>query len=190
MNTLSQIFQGIRRAFQWWIVVQPWEQALRVRMGKHVQRIGPGVHLRIPLVHSVYRQSVRMRVTTLPLQTLTTTDGKTLTLAATVGYVIDDIERLYQTLHHAEGTIINMAQSTIAEYVSTSTLKDVQPAAVESHVSGKLAFDRYGLGEARIRIVDFAVVRTFRLMNSEDYRDSGGGERLNTNVSTDKEGAL
>lgn len=185
MTTFSQIMDAIRRALQWWIIIAPWEQGIRVRMGKHVTRLEPGVHLRLPLVHAVYRQSVRMRWCDLPTQTIATADGKTVTLSVTLGYQVDDIERLYTTLHHAEATLRNMTLSAVAAAIHGMDAECCTPRAVEEHATDALDFAAYGVGEVRIRATDFAFVRTYRLI--QDQRWVTAGDDLDTTQPADRE---
>lgn len=179
MNTLWQLLTQIRRVFEWWVVVQPWEQALRVRLGKHVRRLGSGCHLRVPFADVIYRQSVRMRWCDLSTQTITTADGKAVTLSAALGYQIADIERLYQSLHHAEGTLQYLAMCAIAEAVHGAQAADCRPETVQDRADAALQLEPYGIADASIRVTDFAFVRTYRLI--QDQKWGGTGDQLNTN---------
>src|SRR6267154_2769131 len=75
----------------WWVVVEPWEKALRVRLGKRVVEFGPGIHFRFPYIDVIYRNSTRLHFTSLDPQTVTSQDGKTITFAGVFGYVIEDL---------------------------------------------------------------------------------------------------
>lgn len=177
MNSLWELLRRFGELFVWWTVVQPWEGAIRVRFGKRVRTLAPGVHLRIPYADSVYRQTVRLRLCMMGIQTLSTSDGKTITLAASLGYRIADVWKLYNTLHHAEATIQNLAMGEIARFVQGRTLAECGPAAIEKAVSSALSLDQYGISADGIRLLDFAVVKTYRLINEQRY---GTGDLLDT----------
>lgn len=178
MNLFREIITGIRRLFEWWVVVAPWEQALRVRLGRHVRKLESGWHFRIPLIDRIYLQSVRRRYVNLPMQTLTTRDGKTITIAGALAYAIGDIEKLYQTLHHAEGTLISTAMAAIASMVHESDSKECKPADIVQRVASELKFAQCGIADVELSILDFAIVRTFRIMQSDRWL--GGGDALDT----------
>lgn len=178
MNTFWQVVTQLRQSLVWWVVVQPWEQALRVRLGRHVVRLGPGIHFKVPFADAVYRQSVRMRWCDLPVQTITTADGRAVTLAINLGYQVEDIERLYQTLHHAEGTLRNMAMSAVAEAVHRMAAEACTPASVEKEATAALDLAPYGIGATVVRITDFAFVRTYRLI--QDQKWGTHGDELDT----------
>lgn len=179
MSAMRELFNGLRGLLVWWVVVAPWEQALRVRWGKRVDLLLAGVHLRVPGVDRIYRQSVRERTADLRTQTLTTQDGATVTLAGNVRYSIGDIRKLYDTLHHAEATILDLAAGEIARFVTGSTRDTCTPDAIAESVNGRLALERYGLCKTRMYVTDFAFVRTYRLI--QDQRWGNDYDRLNTN---------
>jgi regulator of protease activity HflC (stomatin/prohibitin superfamily) len=161
----------------WWVVVSPWEAGVRVRAGKRLKRLAPGIHLRIPFVDQAFVQTTRMRVATIPTQTVTSQDGKTVTVGATVGYCIGDVLRLYQELHDAEETIVNKAAQAIAEVLGTSTTPTARQVGERATELAFAEFVGYGLANIEIRVTDFCVVRGFRLIS--DHRWSTN-ERLET----------
>lgn len=181
MSTFWQLLAQFGRAFIWWVVVQPWEQGLRIRLGKRVVVLAPGLHMRIPYADAVYKQSVRLRLSAMQFQTLTTKDGHTLTAAATLAYCIRDVRKLYDTIHHAEDTIRNMAAGAIASFVHEHPRAEVTPGTLATAATHALDLEQYGIGCAQVRIVDFAYVKTYRLISDQKY--SQFGDALNTVIS-------
>ena len=161
---IKELFVQFGKLFKWWFILAPWEQAVRVRLGKHTRVFGAGIHLLIPYIDIVYKQSTRRRVMKAEMQTLTTLDGKVVTLAGQMGYVIKNIEQIYQTLHHAEDTLLALSQQSVAEYVTANNLADVTPSSISEYVVAKVDFKQYGLDEISFGITCFAVVRTYRLL--------------------------
>lgn len=72
MSSISEVFRSLGRLFQWWVMIMPWEAGIRVTWGKRTEVLDPGIHLCVPLMHTIYKQSVRMRRADMALQTLTT----------------------------------------------------------------------------------------------------------------------
>jgi hypothetical protein len=66
MGAFIDAIMRLLGAVAFWVIVQPWEQCLRVRMGKHVRMLPSGFHWRLPLIDTVFKQSVRMRTAMLP----------------------------------------------------------------------------------------------------------------------------
>ena len=177
MNELVAILRQFLQGLRLWVTVTPWEQAIRVRLGKSVTLLGPGVHAKVPLLDMIYLQSVRLRMTDLQRQTITSRDGKTITVSGAIGYEIQSILELYRTLHHAEDTIANFARAEIAEYIGRNDAAQCKPTAIEAHLK-TLEFSKYGLGNVRIYLTEFAVVRSIRLIG--DYAYGSWGAKLST----------
>lgn len=167
MNEIIAALSRLIGQVIFWAMVEPWEQAIRVRAGKHVKRLHPGFHLRIPILDVIYKQSTRWRTSMIATQTLSTSDGHTLVVSGTLGYVITDIEKLYQKLHHSEDTIVQIAASEIASEVFRTDRQHLFPTVVNENVTELLGqkFTEYGIGEVQLRVTDFAFVRAFRLMS-------------------------
>ena len=180
MNEFLLALRQFFRGFRCWFVVSPWEEALRVRLGKRTKLLKPGFHWKLPLFDVMYLQSIRTRLAPVNKQTLSVRSGQVVTIAGSLGYRIDDIERLYSSIHHAEDTISALTRSLIAEYVSSHELSECAPDVIQAAVNARLDFVRYGLGEATLYITEFAVVRTYRLIG--DQNEYSWGKRLATDA--------
>ena len=93
MEAVNQIIQFIKQLFSWWFIVTPWEQAVFVRLGKNVKVLHGGFYFKIPFIDQVYIQSIRLRAIDMPIQTISTKDGKTITIKSVMNYAINDIIR-------------------------------------------------------------------------------------------------
>jgi hypothetical protein len=182
--SLVTMLQGLVAGMRPWVTVTPWESALRVRLGRHVRILRPGIHLVVPVLDHVYRQSVRKRSMMLPVQTLMRPCGKTLTLSGACTFEVSDIRRLYESLHDVEDTIGQICQCAIAECVATMT--DPTPDAISRAAMEKVKFEQYGLARASINITDFAMVKTYRLI--QDQRWGCYGRNVSTSARVGTEG--
>lgn len=170
MTWLSQIF-GFLKSFQFWIVVAPWEQALRVRLGKAADVLRPGVHLRLPFLDRIFVQSVRLRSISDSGQTMTTKDGHVLTLSVAVFYAIEDIGKLFQSVSHPESTLLFQVQGLVSEFIGKTNRSDILPSDIEKYVTDNMPATEWGLGQVKMTVVTFAYVRVYRLLQHE-YRNT------------------
>ena len=92
---------------------------------------------------------------------------------------IFDLLKLYNTLHHAEDTVVNLATAIIAQYVATHGLDDCTPALIQEHVDANLDLMQYGIDQCKCSVVDYAVVKTYRII--KDERRTSYGDNLSTN---------
>ena len=173
MNQVQQFLEYIFNAFKIWVIVQPWEAGLRVRNGKHIKKLSQGIYFKLPYFDSVYVQEIRLRVREMPMQTLTSKDLKTITLNSALGYSISNVEKLYQTLYLPEMTLQNIAMSSIAEVLHSTNADEISPGLLETKVLDKLKADDYGLNYEYFKITNFAVVKTFRLIQDQSWVSEG-----------------
>lgn len=173
MNQIKDFIEYITQTFKLWVIIQPWERAIRVRSGKYQKLLKEGVHFRIPFFDSVYVQTTRLRVVSMPPQTVTSTDGQTITAIATIGYSIESIEKLYNTLYHPETTIANMAMGAIAEYIQIHTAKDCRASDIEKYVLSSLNSEDHGIKYEYCKMTGFAIARTIRLIQDSAWTYEG-----------------
>ena len=172
-NQFQQLFEYLFNAFKIWIIVQPWQTGIRVRCGTIIKKLEKGIYFRIPYFDTVFTQEIRLRITAMPIQTLTSKDLKTITVSGAVGYIINDIEKLYQTLYHPETTIQNIALSEVAQFISSRNLEGITPSLIEKQVLRKLKECEYGITFEYFKTTNFAIVRTFRLIQDGSWGDEG-----------------
>lgn len=173
MNQVQQFFEYIFNCIKIWVIVQPWETGIRVRNGKKIKRLSPGIYFRLPYFDSLYIQENRLRVCSMPVQTLTSKDHKTITMNGAIGYTIKDIQKLYETLFHPETTISNITMSEVADFAFLNNIGDITPKSIEKAVLDKLNADDYGLEFKYFRITNFAVVRSYRLIQDQSWISEG-----------------
>ena len=107
------------------------------------------------------------------MQTLTSKDGKTITVDSALGYGIDDVEKLFNTLFQPELTLANICKAAISDFVQVNDLVDITPASIEKHVLEALKNHKYGLRYEYFKITNFAVVKTFRLIQDGSWNYNG-----------------
>lgn len=142
---------------------------MRVRFGRWTKKYEGGIHFRIPYFDTVFIKSVRFRVADMGHQTITVAPNWTVTLTSCLGYRVHDIEPLYQKLHMADESIMLMVQGMITEFVQNSDPKSCTPTAINEYVTDNLDIEQYGLTDKMFKVVDYAVVKTYRLINEGFY---------------------
>jgi SPFH domain / Band 7 family len=166
MNIVQNILDFLKSLLTWWFIVEPWEQAVRVRFGKNVKLFTAGAHIRIPFFDNVYVQNTRRRLISIGSQALTTNDRKVLTIHSTLGYVIADVLKLQRGLHDADGTVIQHVTACIAKDVASHDLTECGPAAIAGRVEEQLDLSDYGLDVVEFALTSYvADVQTIRLLN-------------------------
>jgi regulator of protease activity HflC (stomatin/prohibitin superfamily) len=173
MGILKDIIDYFSKLFTWWVVVMPWQQGIRVTLGKKQTVLQGGTYLKIPIIHTVFVQEKRLRVISLPIQTVSTSNGAAITVSCSVGYSIIDIGKLYNTLYQPDTTIANIVASKVAEHVSTNDLSSVSPKTIEAAMIEAVNGTDWGLKYEYIRVINFASVKTFRLIQDQSWINEG-----------------
>jgi hypothetical protein len=179
---MSQLIEWL---MQWvkqlalWVTVAPWEQGVRVRLGRWAHRLDPGLHYLIPIVDAVYVHNVKRRSVTLQMQTVTSADGKTYSLGGAVSYYIDDLLAVYQTTVNVEDLVVQYAQAEVAEYVWSQVHGKIDATAMSGVVSGLLQerFASMGLSQVELFVTDIVSVKTYRVISDTRW-STGGSLRL------------
>lgn len=166
MTWLGHLLSSLVRPFQWWVVVAPWEGALRVRLGRVAAVLEPGIHLRIPFLDRIYRESLRLRCFEETGITVSAADGRVVVLSVAVVFRIADLELLFQTLATPEEIL---AARVVSELVATVRREnaDLEPG----RLAGVVPAEEWGLADVSVSITSYAVCRAFRLIG-DGGRDS------------------
>jgi hypothetical protein len=175
LNGFNEIITQIVSLFQWWIVIAPWESAIRVRRGKKISVLAPGIHFRIPALDRFFVQNTRKRYMNTPTQTATSKDGKAVTVSGGTAYSIVNIAKLYDSLSDPEDVIQIETLSLVAQYIADNDFSEVRPENIQRFVDSRLNLEQYGLGGVTFLITDFVCVKTFRLIqsNPKDWSSNG-----------------
>lgn len=180
MTAAAQVLNYMTNLLTWWVVISPWEQAIRVRLGKRIALLNAGIYLRIPLVDKIYIQSTRLRMMSTHTQTLTTRDKKLVTVGAALSYSIKDILKLYLTMHYPEETLRNLVAGAIARVVTSTDAADLNPAMLGREATSGFDFSDFGLEASTVQITDFAFTRAYRLIQDGRGVYYGGGPDVNS----------
>ena len=169
MNYIKDTIEYFTKAFKLWVVISPWEKAVRVRFGKHMKTLNKGIHFKIPFFDAIYKQTIRLRILSLPMQTLSSHDEKTVTIKSAVGYTITDIQKLYNTLHEPETTVNNIVLGEISDYISNMKTTEYDSKKLEASVLSKLQVKDYGLSFEYVKVLEYAIVKTIRLIQDKHW---------------------
>lgn len=169
MEWAKQMFEAIQKLFVWWVIINPWELGVRSRAGRPAELLNPGCHFRIPYFDTLLVQPVRERVTNLSPQVCSTLDNEVMTVCINISYQITDIAKVYSTIHNPEGTICSIAMGEASKVISERNLKDCHQRNVEEAIEEALMTLDIGIEIKGIRIVTFAKVRTYRLIQDSHW---------------------
>lgn len=164
--------------FKFWplYTVLVWERGVRVRFGRFVKLLDPGVHFRLPFFDVITMYNTRLRVLHTEPQTITIAGGHVLTVSATIGFRITDPLAAALRHHSPEYAIRSVAQGLIADVVAGGDRAQLTPASVAAAVLLKLQACGAGYEYDICTISDFGYLRTYRLIQSNGSQGWSTGE--------------
>lgn len=173
MEAINQILRLIGKMFEWWVIVMPWESAVFVRLGKKSKILNGGLYLKIPFIDRVYIQATRTRAVDFPIQTVTTIDGRPISIKVMATYSINNIEKMFRSIQHPEMILSGIVMGGISEYVRLKSAVDVNAEDTEKFVLEKMKSVDYGFGDISVKITSWADVKTFRLIQDQSWISEG-----------------
>ncbi len=176
MDAFFERLSKLLKHFTLWVIMAPWEQGVRVRLGKHVRLLKAGIHWRIPFVDEVYIQSIRLKTVNLSIQTATTRDGKIVTIGTAYSYKVIDSLKLYNTLQRPENTIANIVLGLIANRILKSNFDEIEPSSLGEEVGAEINAEQYGLGSFEVFVTDFACAKALRLLTEKSSWETYGDD--------------
>lgn len=186
MNWITQILSSLSQPFRWWIVVAPWEQAVRVRLGRKSDLLRRGIHLRIPFLDRVYVVAIRQRMVQGRCQTGTTKDGEVITVSCALQYGIRDAVRLFETVANPEATMMARVRAAISEKISSVDRETLSREQVQKAAEASILGEDWGLENISVRVTDLAFVQTYRLLQAHEHEEVGSLDRTLSSYDSPK----
>ena len=173
MELLGQLAQFLKEVFSWWFIVTPWEQVVHIRAGKKVKVLKEGFYFKIPFLDQIYKQEIRLRAVDISMQTVSSKDGEAISVKSVMNYCIKDIYKLYNTISHPEMTLSGIVMSGISEYINNKLNSEISILELEEYITSKLNSVDYGLGDISVKIMSWAKVKTYRLIQDQTWISEG-----------------
>lgn len=170
MTEFFQWLMGFVREFRVLVTILPWEIGVRTRLGNRIAVWQPGLHIKLPFIDDVRPVNTRLRIAHAGDQTITTLDGKVLTVSMAIGFLILDPVAALLRLHDPEASCAALAQSATADFVGRRLAVDVKARDLEAHALAFIKDNSAGYSFEFARVTDFAYIRTYRILNEAQYR--------------------
>lgn len=178
MNELFQWLMYWLRELRPFVTVLPWEQAVRTRLGNRVRVLQPGWHCKVPFVDHINLVNTRLRICRAPTQTLTTLDRKTVSISMTIGFEIRNPKESLLRFLEPETCCAALVGSSMARFVGETASDMLTVAKLEEHAAKALADEVAGIAHVSfVRVAEFALVRTYRLLQEQWHPQTTLGER-------------
>ena len=160
---LLEILQRVGAAALPWTVVNHWERAVVLRLGKFQRELEPGFHWTVPFIDQVVCRSVVTTTTALKPQSVTTSDGKVITAEAVVRWNVSNIRVFALDIWDGNNVIIDSTQGAIAS--ALRSLDSNSPEIPRKILTeSRKALAKFGITVEAVTLTTLAPVRVIRLI--------------------------
>lgn len=139
-----------------------WERAVVLRLGRFAGIRGPGLYFLIPAFETVYAVvDTRRQSTRISAEDTLTSDAVSVTMDSIMFWRVSDVKRAATELTDYRGMIAQVAQTSLREVISATTLNDIlseresMDAKLREYITKKS--DGWGIGEIAVEIRDVKI---------------------------------
>lgn len=164
------------RGIKIWFVVDPWERAVRVRAGKYAIVKGPGFHWKIPIIDEVYVVNARLRFGSSRSQTVSSLDGKVITIGVQLGFSVTNPLIALTTYQNPECSLSVLVHNHVAQYILDHNSEEIDTEELEDFVISGLKdiAPSDGMQVEFVKVTNLVISsqpRTIRLVQDDIHTD-------------------
>jgi len=150
-------------------IIEAYNKGVVLRFGVYHRTLETGLHWKWPVLEDVV--SVLACVTTMPLQpqTLTTSDDKSVVVAAIVKYQISKPEPYVTDIWDQKDVLADVAMGSVQQAVSGATYTELVSAPPEEKILKMVRKEtlRYGFDVLKVTFTDIGKIRSIRLIQAQ-----------------------
>jgi regulator of protease activity HflC (stomatin/prohibitin superfamily) len=139
-----------------------WERAVVLRLGRDAGIRGPGLYFLIPAFETVYATvDTRRQSTRISAEDTLTADAVSVTMDSIMFWRVSDVKRAATELTDYQGMIAQVAQTSLREVISATTLNDIlsereaMDAKLREYITRKS--EGWGIGDIAVEIRDVKI---------------------------------
>jgi len=152
------------------MIVFQYQKGIRFRFGKYYGTCEPGLHLKIPYVDTIDIINSTETTHTLPVQSLTTKDGKSIIVKGMVKYKIVDIESYFMVVYDSLDALSDISCGIIKTVITEKDWSEAFDNEIDNLISKKIRTQvkRYGIEVIQFTITDISQTKSLRLFNENN----------------------
>ena len=116
-------------------IVQPYEQAIYMRLGKFVRVLNQGLNFVCPLINQVVKLDLRTEVLDVPKQEVITKDNSPVEVDAVIYIKVTDPKNAFFEVTNYRWATVNLAQTTLRSIIGEMELDQILSSRERINVS-------------------------------------------------------
>ena len=178
LERLIDLVLNFLRLFMFWVVVDEFESAIVLTLGKARENrflglfgtyeLGPGIHLVWPFnIDRILRANVVPTTSNLSIQSLTTLDNVSITISAVVTWKIRNVQKMLLKVENPTEALDDSTYGVLAECVQTRTWENIQSPRFSEIVTKAVRrkASRWGIHVEDVSLADKTKSLPIRLLN-------------------------
>ena len=163
-DKLITLLQEFYQQLNPFVIIDMWEKGLHLRMGKFHDIKEPGLHVKIPFIDSIWKQTVVTQSLDLRPQSITSADYRNIVVKAIVRYNISDAFLFLTKLAHPTDVLIDTTGAMIREIIEERNWEDL--VDVEDELTQRIGekLKEWGITIERITLTDLAEIQSIRII--------------------------
>ena len=106
-------------------IVQPYEQAIYMRLGKYIRILNQGLNVVFPLINQVVKMDLRTEVMDVPKQEVITKDNSPVNVDAIIYIKVTDPKNAFFEVTNYRLATVNLAQTTLRSVIGEMELDEI-----------------------------------------------------------------
>lgn len=168
-DRLVELLIGCVELFRFWVVLDPYERGVLLRLGRFVREVEPGFHWVWPFrIDHVLHESVVPTTHSLGYESITTKDNRSITFHAVITFQVRDIKKALLEIEDVNHAVRDACSGEIGRVLHGSTWAEVIDDAILDTLTAacrKRGF-RYGIEIMSAQLASLSLTRNIRLMGS------------------------
>mgnify|MGYP000153068607 CR=1 FL=1 len=153
--------------FQFWVIIDQYEEAVVLRFGKYNRSLKPGLRFIIPFgIEEVHADNVVPCSMPLSEQMLVTKDDRRILLSTVLMWRIFDIRRCLLDVEDAEDTLADIALGYVAEAVGEADWDEIRTKRFRNGIKKSIqkTAREWGITVYTVKFKDITEARTLRVV--------------------------
>lgn len=149
-----------------WVVLQPYERGVHLRLGHFIREVEPGFHWVIPFhVDTIFHENVVPRTERLSGLATTTSDGKSVGFDAVITYRITNITKALLEVNDLKDAIADSCAGTIGTTLAGATWEEIRHGDTVEKLSSDCRKRgwKWGVEIQNVQLTGIALVKNLRI---------------------------
>lgn len=149
------------------VVIREYQRGVLLRFGKYRRDMDPGFHWIIPFADHVEEVVTVWTTITLPVQSVSTSDGRVVVVKGMVKYRVSDPKTYTLDTYDARDALSDTSCGIIFDAIHGRTLAECNSQDIIGEVNAKTKKEskKWGITVGCVTLTDFGDVKSLRLFN-------------------------